>query len=83
MLLSLMPTSLFAARMHRLDDVRNRRASLYSSISVTSGSRAHLQGPGENGTVQMPLQETFWAFRFGVLVDQFGIPWQINCGKPA
>jgi PhnB protein len=35
----------------------------------------------ENGTVQMPLQETFWALRFGVLVDQFGIPWHINCEK--
>jgi PhnB protein len=33
----------------------------------------------ENGTVQMPLQHTFWAVRFGVLVDQFGIPWTINC----
>ena len=37
----------------------------------------------ENGIVQMQLQETFWAFRFGVLVDQFGIPWVINCEKPA
>ena len=37
----------------------------------------------ENGTVQMPLQETFWALRFGVLVDQFGIPWLINCGQPS
>jgi len=37
----------------------------------------------ENGTVQMPLQETFWALLFGVLVDQFGIPWIINCEKPA
>jgi PhnB protein len=33
----------------------------------------------ENGTVQMPLQKTFWSVRFGVLVDQFGIPWAINC----
>jgi PhnB protein len=33
----------------------------------------------ENGTAQMPLQETFWALRFGVLVDQFGISWEINC----
>jgi PhnB protein len=32
----------------------------------------------ENGTAQMPLQETFWAARFGVLVDQFGISWEIN-----
>jgi PhnB protein len=37
----------------------------------------------ENGTVQMPPQETFWALRFGVLVDQFGIPWEINCEKPS
>jgi PhnB protein len=33
----------------------------------------------ENGTVQMPIQETFWAARFGMVVDQFGIPWMINC----
>ena len=33
----------------------------------------------ENGTVRMPLQQTFWAARFGMLVDQFGIPWMINC----
>lgn len=36
----------------------------------------------ESGTVQMPIQETFWASRFGVLVDRFGIPWEINCGRP-
>jgi PhnB protein len=28
----------------------------------------------ENGTVQMPIQETFWAQRFGMLVDRFGTP---------
>jgi PhnB protein len=37
----------------------------------------------KNGTVQMPLQETFWALHFGILVDQFGIQWHINCEKPA
>ncbi|CAA9289224.1 PhnB protein; putative DNA binding 3-demethylubiquinone-9 3-methyltransferase domain protein [uncultured Coleofasciculus sp.] len=29
------------------------------------------------------MQETFWAARFGMLVDQFGIPWMINCDKAA
>jgi PhnB protein len=33
----------------------------------------------ENGKVQMPIQKTFWAARFGMLVDRFGIPWMINC----
>ena len=36
----------------------------------------------EKGTVQMPIQETFWALRFTMVVDQFGTPWMINCGKP-
>jgi PhnB protein len=33
----------------------------------------------ENGTVQMPLAKTFWAERFGMFVDRFGIPWMVNC----
>jgi len=37
----------------------------------------------ENGTVRMPIQQTFWAVRFGALVDQFGIPWMINCEQAA
>ena len=37
----------------------------------------------ENGTVQMPIQETFWSPRFGMLVDQFDIPWMINCLRAA
>jgi PhnB protein len=36
----------------------------------------------EQGTVTMPIQETFWARRFGMLTDRFGIPWMINCEKP-
>ena len=35
----------------------------------------------EGATVTMPMQETFWAARFGMLTDQFGIPWMINCEK--
>ncbi len=35
----------------------------------------------ENGTVFMPIQETFWAQRFGMVADRFGIPWMINCEK--
>jgi PhnB protein len=37
----------------------------------------------DKGTIRMPIQETFWATRFGMLVDQFGTPWMINCEKPA
>ena len=35
----------------------------------------------EKGTVSMPIQETFFATRFGTLVDKFGVPWMIVCEK--
>ena len=41
------------------------------------------QSLAENGTVKMPLQQTFWATRYGILVDPFGVRWEINCGHPA
>ena len=31
------------------------------------------------GQVGMPIQQTFWAARFGMLVDRYGVPWMINC----
>jgi PhnB protein len=33
----------------------------------------------KGGKVVMPLEQTFWAARFGMVVDRFGIPWLINC----
>jgi PhnB protein len=35
----------------------------------------------EGGTVHMPIAETFWAIRFGMLTDRFGTPWMVNCEK--
>jgi len=35
----------------------------------------------ENGKIGMALQETFWAGRYGALVDRFGIAWEINCER--
>lgn len=37
----------------------------------------------ENGEVHVPLQETFWARRYGKVVDRFGIAWEISCDRPA
>ena len=36
----------------------------------------------EGGRITMPIQQTFWAARFGMLTDRYGIPWMINCDKP-
>jgi len=37
----------------------------------------------EGGEVKMPIQETFWAKRYGQVVDRFGTPWMINVAAPA
>lgn len=39
------------------------------------------QALADRGQVEMPIQETFWAARFGMLTDRFGIPWMVNCSK--
>jgi PhnB protein len=36
-----------------------------------------------NGSVTMPLQQTFWDARFGMLTDKFGIQWMLNVMKSA
>jgi PhnB protein len=53
------------------------------TLSIADVARADriFRDLAESGTVAMPIQETFWALRFGVLVDRFGRPWEINCGK--
>jgi PhnB protein len=54
------------------------------TIGVTEPAEAEriFKALSEQGTVTMPLQQTFWAVRFGMLVDRFGIPWMVNCEGP-
>ena len=56
---------------------------LYISLGMNDPSEAEriFSALAENGKVQMPIQQTFWAIRFGMLVDRFGIPWIINCDQ--
>jgi PhnB protein len=30
------------------------------------------------GTILMPFQKTFWSPGFGVVIDQYQVPWEIN-----
>lgn len=36
----------------------------------------------EGANIIMPMQETYWAERFGMLTDKFGINWMFNVDKP-
>lgn len=36
----------------------------------------------EGSKITMPLQDTFWGAKFGMLTDPFGINWMFNYDKP-
>jgi PhnB protein len=53
------------------------------SLNVDSVAEAErvFAALAEGGKIEMPLAATFWAARFGMLVDRFGVAWMINCEK--
>lgn len=51
---------------------------LLSLADVARAERA-FAALADRGAIHMPLQQTFWAERFGMLVDRFGTPWIFNC----
>jgi PhnB protein len=53
--------------------------SMSLHIKSTADAERVFHELAEGGRVVMPLEKTFWAALFGMLVDRFGIPWLINC----
>ena len=51
-------------------------------IDDTAEAERIYKALSEGGTVQMALQKTFWAERFAMFSDRFGIPWMVNCEAP-
>lgn len=53
------------------------------SISVNPDNKEEAErifnALASDGKVTMPLEKTFWNAYFGMLTDQFGINWMINC----
>ena len=50
------------------------------SITVTDEAEAEriFTALGEGGLVTMPLEKTFWAPKFGMLQDRFGVGWMVS-----
>jgi PhnB protein len=53
--------------------------SVSLQIEDPAEAERKFQALAEGGVVRMPIEQTFWAKRFGMCVDQFGIPWMVNC----
>ncbi len=62
-------------------------------VPVTAGSNMHVtldfddaadmarkfDALSAGGKIDMPMQDTFWGAKFGMLTDAFGIHWMFNC----
>lgn len=56
------------------------------SVSLSGDDTAELRGYWDKlaaaGKVTMPLEKQMWGDEFGMVVDQFGIPWMVNIAQP-
>ncbi|MEN0077184.1 MAG: VOC family protein [Paracraurococcus sp.] len=56
--------------------------SVQLSVGTVEEAERIFAALAEGGNVTMPLAPTFWATRFGMLTDRFGVPWMLNHGQP-
>lgn len=52
------------------------------SVNSTEDAEAVFAKLSDGGKVTMPIQETFWAHRYGQLVDKYGMHWMVSYNKP-
>ena len=83
--LTLSDQTLLASDWHCAPDAPPFGTPFGYRVSLSTGTVAEAEriygALAENGRTDMPLQETFFAERFGMLVDRFGTPWMIHCEK--
>lgn len=48
------------------------------TVAGTTRAAEIFRALSDGGTVKVPFAKTFWSPGFGVLVDRFGIPWEVN-----
>jgi PhnB protein len=54
--------------------------SLTLTYATAAEAKRAFEALAVGGTVTTPLQKTFWAEAWGVLIDRFGAPWMVNGG---
>ena len=67
------------------DDPNPNGASAGGNISLAIGlndaerARQIFGELAKGGAIVMPIEKTYWAEAFGVVVDRFGVKWIVNC----
>ena len=53
--------------------------ALALNYPTVAKAKAAFDALADGGNVTMPFGKTFFSKGFGMCVDQFGIPWMVNC----
>ncbi|MFN4283371.1 MAG: VOC family protein [Alphaproteobacteria bacterium] len=57
--------------------------SLTLTLATPADAEKYFAALSEGGQVQMPMNETFFAERFGMVADKFGVSWMVLGGGKA
>lgn len=60
---------------------RPRGFSVCVNVDSAAEAKRIFDALADGGRVQVPLDETFFAEAWGMLVDRFGTPWMVNCAQ--
>src|SRR3954470_16427525 len=71
-----------------ISDGRNQGNPKFDGFALTvqakdeAEAEKYFKALSEGGKVTMPLTETFFAKKFGMLADRFGVNWMVIASKP-
>ncbi len=60
-----------------------RGFSLSIAADTVAEAERMFNALAEGGTVQLPLAQTFWSPKFGMVADRFGLSWMVSVTTPA
>ena len=55
--------------------------ALSLQFNTAAEAEAKFKALSDKGEIGMPMGKTFFAERFGMLKDRFGVPWMVVCEK--
>jgi PhnB protein len=67
------------------DAPASRKSDIGSNVQLSvefeevEEMNAKFEKLSEGGSITMPLQDTFWGSRFGMVEDKFKVRWMLNC----
>ena len=71
-------TMMFSDSGNKDEVISGTNLSLSLNFNVLEEMEKTFEALSEGGNITMPLQNTFWGARFGMLTDKFGFHWMFN-----